>query len=88
MASEIAMPGVTHQDVADDIERREIAARSRPIIRRRVAIEPADSFMLRMIPGSPVRIKWRDPARARVNRYLLAAALLALAASLIYAAVQ
>lgn len=55
---QISMPGITEQDLADNIAGRELAANCRPLIKLRAI---CDRSTLALNPGDPVRLYWTDP---------------------------
>jgi hypothetical protein len=54
----IRYPGVTHLTLAENLAARELAARSRPIIRMRAIV---DRSFIRVMRGDAVKVTWTDP---------------------------
>lgn len=54
----VAMPGVTTQALADQMAERELAARSRPLIKCSAIV---DRSFFRVVPGDVVKINWTAP---------------------------
>jgi hypothetical protein len=54
----IRMPGVCYKELADAIAGRELAARSRPVIKMRAIV---DRSFIRVMQGDAVKVTWTDP---------------------------